>query len=178
MNDEILLKADFDPKVKIYWYCQGLFLQFGLIIAVVGLVTFPLWLLFGWFVVSRQFANIEAVLLPSAVHVKRGAFFRSEKTIPLEKIVDLSLHTGPLLQAFGLASVQIETAGGSAQTGADLVLPGLRNATEFRDAVLEQRLKHVKGEVPAHTTGPSSIELLTEIRDSLARIEEGMKDRG
>ena len=173
MNDEVLAKAVFDPKVKIYWYTQGIFLHAVLVMAVVGAFTLPLWIVFGWFIVNKQYENIHATLHPGNVHLKSGVFYRSEKTIPLEKIVDLSLHTGPLLNAFGLASVQVETAGSSAQAGADMVLHGLSNATEFRDAVLAQRDLVSAGGGPApKAAGPSTVEVLIEIRDSLARIEE------
>ena len=174
MNDEVLLKAQFDPKVKVYWYSQGILVHAILVMAIIGVFTLPLWIVFGWLVVSRQYENIHATLHAKNVQLKQGVFYRSEKTIPLEKIVDLSLHTGPLLNAFGLASVQVETAGASAQGGADMVLAGLSNATEFRDAVLAQREAMRSGveSTPAAASGPSTVEVLVEIRDSLARIEE------
>lgn len=179
MKDEVLATGVFDPKVKIYWYTQGLLLHAVLTLAIIGVVTFPLWLVFGWFVVGRQFERIHATLHPKHVHLKSGVFYKSEKTIPLEKIVDLSLHTGPLLDAFGLASVQVETAGGSAQGQADMVLHGLSNATDFRDAVLAQRDRVVEGSgsTPTDASGPSQLDVLVEIRDSLARIEARLDAR-
>ena len=57
-----------------------------------------------------------------------------EKTIPLENIQDLAFKEGPLLRYFGLAILQIETAGGQgAGPGGDLTLIGLNGAKEFKE---------------------------------------------
>ncbi len=91
-----------------------------------------------------------------------------------------------MLDAFGLASIQIETAGGSAQQGADMALPGLANAAEFRDAVLSRRdaLSGGSAVAAAPASAPdtasantATVELLTEIRDSLRRLEARMDEK-
>lgn len=178
MNDVVRLKAVFDPKVKVYWYFQGLIAHFMLLFTGVGFFTLPLWMIFGLIAVSKRYDTLSAELTDRAVHMKSGWLFRVEKTIPLEKIQDLSLRTGPLLTAFGLASVQIETAGGSAQQGSDMGLPGLSNAEEFRNAVLELRDRQMTGPAIVDRATDPSLELLREIRDSLARIERGLASRG
>ena len=174
MNDEVLARAVFDPKVKVYWYTQGLLLHGVLVLAAIGLVTFPLWVVLGWPFVTRQLENIHATLHPKHVHLRSGVFYRSEKTIPLEKITDLSMHTGPLLSAFGLASVQVETAGAN-QGLAQMMLAGLSNAAEFRDAVLAQRDLVAAG--ADASPGATTLGVLLEIRDSLVRIEERLGAR-
>lgn len=66
--------------------------------------------------------------------------FREEKSIPLDKITDLTLKHGPVLRALGLVTLHIETAGQSTQAGAaDAKLTGVVEARRFRDSVLEQR---------------------------------------
>jgi len=175
MDERVLIEAKFDPKVKVYWYLQGMLVHASLVLAIVGIFTLPLWIVFGMLVVSRRYDAMEAHLSERSIHLQMGVLNRVEKTIPLEKIQDLSLRTGPLLNAFGLASVQVETAGGSAQQGADMALPGLANAQEFRDAVLSQRDKRADGPPRGGAdTTDSAVALLTEIRDSLARIEAGL----
>ena len=178
MEEQVLMKADFDPKVKIYWYFQGLLIHFALIFTGLGVLTFPVWFLFGFLSVAKRYEHLSAQLTDRSIHLKSGYIFRVEKTIPLEKIQDLSLRTGPLLSAFGLASVHVETAGGSAQQGADMSLPGLANAEAFRNAVLEQRDKRSGHSTAAPVPTPSTDEtvaVLTDIRDSLSRIEELLK---
>ena len=177
-----ILHATFDPKVKLYWFFQGLWIHLLLVTAVIGVVTLPLWLLGGgqWFC-SRRYVHLSATLTDRAIQLKTGAWARVEKTIPLEQIQDLSLRTGPLLNLFGLASVQIETAGQSAPNGADMLLPGLVDAAAFRDAVMQQReaLMGMRRQEPAsaQAASPTSEALLTDIRDTLHRIE-GLLDRG
>lgn len=169
MKHKILLEAKFDPKVKLYWYFHGLWVHFLLVFTGIGFFTFPAWMVLGLFVVSKRYDALSAELSERSVHLRSGVLTRVEKTVPLDKIQDLSLRTGPILSVFGLASVQVETAGTSAP-GADMTLPGLVNAEEFRDAVLSRRdeLTQVGGDSGA---SESLAELLTEIRDTLLRLE-------
>ena len=87
----------------------------------------------------------------------------------IDKIQDVALHHGPLLNSLGLASLTIETAGASAQAGAAATLVGVVDAVSFRDAILEQR-EAVTGQkaLPAPT---GDQDVLIQIRDSLERIE-------
>lgn len=174
MSDAVRMKAVFDPRVKIYWYFQGLFAHFMLIFTGLGFLTFPAWAVFGLVIVHKRFEALSAELTDRAVHMKSGVLFKVEKTIPLEKIQDLSLRTGPLLNAFGLASVQIETAGASAQGMSDMALPGLSNATEFRNAVLEARDRQSGGPALVDRGADENLQVLREIRDSLRRIEAAL----
>ena len=179
MNDEsVLREARFDPKVKVYWYVQGLLWNLFLVSVVVGVVTTPLWLVGGWWVVARRYETLSASLTERAVHLRKGYINRVEKTVPLEKIQDLGLRSGPILRAFGLASIHIETAGSSGQGAADLLLTGVEEPEAFRDAVLGQRDAVTGGRGVQSPSAPASDEgLLTEIRDSLYRIETLLADR-
>lgn len=173
-EDEVLLTATFDPKVRVYWYVQGLIAHFFLIMGFVGIFTFPLWMLLGPFVVQRRYANLSCVLTDDALHLRSGAWVKVEKTVPLEQIQDLSLRSGPFLNAFGLASVKVETAGNSGPNQADMELPGLVDARGFRNAVLEQRRRlRTGGSAPKQDAadGEGMLEVLKDIRDALKRIE-------
>ena len=69
--------------------------------------------------------------------------------VGLDKITDLAVLEGPLLRHFGLCSLKIETAGGGEGSSMGQAgLPGIVDALEFRDKVLEQR-DLVAGGVPA-----------------------------
>jgi membrane protein YdbS with pleckstrin-like domain len=178
MNEPVIATAVFDPKVKVYWYFQGLFAHFMLIFAVVGLFTLPVWAIFGLVIVGKRYDALSAQLTDRSVHLRSGVFFKVEMTIPLEKIQDLSLRTGPLLNTFGLASLQIDTAGGNAQHSADMMLPGLSNAEAFRNAVLAQRDRRTGVPDVDATGGDSTRAVLEEIRDSLLRLEALVAARG
>ena len=170
-----ITNPEFDPKVRAYWFLQGIVAHSFLIVCFVGFVTLPFWLMFGWLIVSKRFENLSVELDDDSINLKHGILVKVEKTIPLEKIQDLAMKTGPLLNMFGLASISIETAGGGPQSGRDMVLSGIRNPEEFRARVLAQRAI-VSGKGAPHKRAESertdSTEILTEIRDSLIRIED------
>jgi putative membrane protein len=172
--EKILQEVQFDPKVKLYWYLQGVWLHLMLVFAFVGVFTLPIWIVVGWFVAAKRYEHLEATLTETSIHLKQGYITKVEKTIPLEKIQDVGMRTGPLLNLFGIASIQIETAGSSAP-GSDMVLAGVVDPANFRNAVLSQRGK-VSGVGPAAASGdPDSLGVLTDIRDSLQRIEGLLK---
>ena len=168
-NETVLQEVRFNPKVKIYWYIQGLWIHFLLILCLIGVLTFPVWLVAGWWIVGKRFDLLSATLTDSSIHLRKGYFNRVEKTVPLDKIQDLGLRTGPLLNLFALTSIHIETAGSTAQGTADMVLSGVIEADVFRNRVLEQRgiVSSRLQSVPI----ASDSALLAEIRDSLIRIE-------
>ena len=133
----VLERAEFDPKLRTYWFWNAALV---LLVSIVGIVVLPFWLLgFGQWWTRRQFRAMEAELCERSLAYRRGVLFKVEKTIPLEQIQDLTLREGPLLKALGLCSLSIETAGQSATSGSDARLTGVRDARVFRDAVLTRR---------------------------------------
>ena len=145
------------------------------IATVVGIPFIPfLWLFSLWYY-PEYMRRISARLTTQAVEIRKGVIFRKESTIPLNRITDVLLHDGPIMRYYNLRGLRLETAGQSdqgASSEGDLV--GVIDAAEFRDRILRQRQKAMGVE---ETTAPSaapvvgSPELLTEIRDILARIE-------
>ena len=101
---------------------------------------------------------------------------RSEATIPLNRITDLRLQDGPLMRHYGLRGLKVETAGQSSGPGtSESDLLGLVDAVEFRDAVLRQRQQLLDTDMTG-TDSPAVggvADILTEIRDILARMEAG-----
>ena len=128
---------------------------------------------------GRYLARLECLLTEQSLIVRKGIFVRVEKTVPLDKITDLGMVQGPIMRYLNIEKVTVETAGQSSQ-GALIGLYGIKDAAEFRDAVLAQRdsLRLVAGSSP----GPELLEeetggihdVLISIRDSLSRIETVM----
>ncbi|NIM01196.1 MAG: PH domain-containing protein [Acidobacteria bacterium] len=176
----VLLEADFDPKVKAYWIWQPV------LILAIFIVTLPLAVIYALianFVIDRYLENLRCTLTERTLDIKKGILNRVESTIPLEKITDLQLFQGPIMRFFGLHGFKVETAGQSSPTGGSLVnIVGIVDTKAFRKAVLEQRDRMALGAAAAPATRPadaasedgSTIELLTEIRDSLQRIEQSL----
>lgn len=133
----------------------------------------PLWLIFASYFVNKYFERLHCELTTRSLKFNKGYIFRTEKTIPLDKIQDLTFKEGPLLKAFGLSILQIETAGSSASASADLSLIGIVNASDFRDKVLDQRDVVTENTSSATSSDNSEnvLEVLKDIRASLKRIE-------
>lgn len=131
-----ILEAQFEPRLRTYTMLFGSLL---LLATVVGIILIPFWLIFGKRYVNRYYDNLFCELTYRALHFKKGVWFHTEKTIPLDKIQDLTFKEGPLLRRFGLSYLQVETASQSVQGASDMSLTGIVDAREFRKRVLDQR---------------------------------------
>jgi len=132
----------------------------------IGVIGLPFWLVLGPIWANLYFPTIEARLTERSLVYRHGVWFRQEMSIPLDKSQDVSLHTGPILDALGLTTLRFETAGGG-QAGSSATLTGVMNAEAFRSAVIARRDALSGGHKPAI----DDLSLLREIRDSLVRIE-------
>ena len=176
----ILLDAEFDQRVKSYWIWQPV-LTFTL-----GIVTIPIAVLYAIvarFFIDRYLANLSCTLTERTLDIKKGIWNKTESTVPLEKITDLQLFQGPVMRYFGIHGFKVETAGQSSPSSGSLVkLIGIVETKAFRGAVLEQRdrMNVVASAMPVvQTPAPGAGDLqtaglLTEIRDSLRRIEQSI----
>jgi membrane protein YdbS with pleckstrin-like domain len=168
----ILLKGEFSPKLRIYMLA---YVGATMAATVVGIPLLPFWLVLGPLYIRRYFAALRCDLTERTVVIGRGVLFRREMTIPIDKIQDISIREGPLLSAFGILQLRIETAGqtqsSTGKSDADLI--GLVNARAVRDRILEQRDALA---LPDATPRPVDAQaaLLTEVRDALLRIEARM----
>ncbi len=171
VTGETVLEAQFDRGIVPYlrWTGSGL-----LIITVVGILLIPFWLLVSLWYGPESLRRMSARLTTGALEIRKGVFFRSESTIPLNRITDLRMHDGPLMRRYKLRGMKVETAGQSGATGSEGSLLGVIDAAEFRDAVLRQRQKALDDEQGSDSPAPAGAEvadILIEIRDILNRIE-------
>ena len=170
-----LFEAKFDPRLKTYSYAGGIIM---LTISVIGIVLLPFWLIFAKIYIDRYFDSLYCELTTRALHFKKGVWFQTERTIPLDKIQDLTFKEGPVLRYFGLSYLLVETAGQTMQGTADMSLTGIIEARKFREMVLDQR-----DEITDKHSGPASVPasneedhellpLLQEIHQTLKNIEK------
>ncbi|CAM4377287.1 PH domain-containing protein [Pseudoalteromonas ostreae] len=170
MSESVLKTAAFDPKIKPYW------LIFAVCASTLGVVTIPLIpviVVIVWIVSGSILAAMSAQLLERKLVVKRGVFFKEEKSIPLEKITDVGLSQGPLMRLFGLYRLSFETAGQSGH-GALVSLLGVVDASEFREAILTQK-DNLTAQQPtkANSDEPQSqVELIRALTYSVKNIEQ------
>ena len=172
VTGDTILEAQFDHGIAAYerWKGAGFLLITG-----VGIPLIPFWLLLSLWYGPEFLQRLSARLTTHALEMRKGVFFRSESTIPLNRITDLRMHDGPLMRHYKLRGMKVETAGQSGSTGSEGDLMGVTDAAEFRDAVLRQRQKVLDAEQSADSPAPGGAggvaDILGEIRDILARME-------
>lgn len=163
------LKAEFSPKLKTYYFLAG---ALTLTVSIVGIVLLPVWAIVGGWWSRRYYESLRMDVTDRAVIIGKGVFFKQELTIPLDKIQDISVREGPLLNALGLLGLRLETAGQrNAGTGtSDGDLYGLIKARSVRDEIIARRDRLTQTSGPS-TQAVDTNSLLIEIRDSLHRLE-------
>lgn len=166
-----LATAEFNPDIKKYLLVFSILVS---TVTLIGIVLIPFILVIGPMLIRKYFDRLSCELTTRSLRFEKGFIFHTEKTIPLDKIQDLTFKEGPLLRAFGLSVLKVETAGNTGQGVSDLTLIGIVDAAGFRQMVLEQRDVVTDNSLPAPGGGEQGGEvagLLREIRDSLRRIE-------
>ena len=171
VTGETILEAQFDRGIIPYtrWTGAGF-----LVITVVGILLIPFWLLFSIWYCRESLNRMSARLTTRALEIRKGVFFRSESTIPLNRITDLRMSDDPLMRHYDIRGMKVETAGQSGSTGSEGSLVGVIDAAEFRDAVLRQRqaaLDEEQAPEAAAPAGGDAAAVLVEIRDILKRME-------
>ncbi len=172
MNETHIIKeANFSPKIKTYILLS---VGFFLFITIIGIPFLLIWFLgFGNYVSKRYYENLKCMLTTRHLIFSKGAFFKVEKTIPLENIQDLTFLQNPILNLLELRVLKIETAGSSNPHGSDMKLMGIVHAEEFKHQVLEQRelLMRKPADDISKAKKDESLEVLLEIRDLLKEIK-------
>ena len=89
----------------------------------------------------------------------------------MDKLTDVSIHEGPILNAFGVVRMHFETAG-----SAPFILTGVKGGPEFRDIVLKQR-DALSSQPSVTVQNSQSDSVLVEIRDLLRDMLETMSNK-
>ena len=175
-GERVIAVAEFDARSIIRYH------YFGLVPISILIVTIPLTLLIAlgyriW--LQRVVASWSAVLTNRSLHVRKGIWNKVEKTIPLEKITDLSSTEGLVMRWAGIKNLGIETAGQSGP-GALVSLLGVVDSDSFRGLVLDQRDHSSDGRASdesdaarMHADGGDST--LDEIQRTLASMAADLK---
>lgn len=174
-ESKVIQAAIFSPKIKTYIL---FFVAFFLFISIIGIPILLFWFFgLGQYMSNRYFENLKCVLTERQLIFSKGAFFKVEKTIPLENIQDLTFLQNPILNLLDLRILKIETAGGSNPHGSDMKLIGITDADDFKKNVLSQR-ERIMDETSKGKTGSDeteSLKLLQEMRDLLKEIRDKNK---
>ena len=163
-ESKTLETAEFNPKIKTY-----LLISIALIltVSIIGIPFLIFWFLgLGQYYCKRFYENLVCTLSERHLNFKKGVLFKVEKTIPLENIQDLTFLENPLLKAFNLRILKIETAGQSNPQGSDMKLIGILDTVKFRNKVLRQReLLSNEALKPSKTNEASQDQVLNELKE-------------
>ena len=163
-----IVSVEFDPKVKVYWWLGTMLVQAS---TVIGLLVVPFWLILGLAVHQKQFEGLSCSLTDRSLNIRTGWLFKKQQNIPLDKLTDVSIHEGPILNAFGVVRMHFETAG-----SAPFILTGVKGGPEFRDIVLKQR-DALSSQPSVTVQNSQSDSVLVEIRDLLRDMLEIMSNK-
>lgn len=139
--------------------------------SILTFVMFPIvltYLLIRYYTLQYRFDD-------QGVRMSHGLLFRSESLVQYSRIQDLHISRGLLERWLGLATIQVQTAAGSASP--EMTLVGIRNFEEVRDFMYSRMRGARYGEedpsAPEHSGKPDEVvALLTEIRNELRWLRE------
>jgi putative membrane protein len=106
------------------------------VVLLLGIMLFASWL--RWRTFTYQ-------ILPGQLVIARGLVHRTRRSIPAERIQDVSIKQGPVSRLFGLAEVRVETGSGEADEGR-LDSVSLSEAHRLREVLRSLRAQSRGGE--------------------------------
>lgn len=110
----------------------------------------------------------------SGIAMQWGVLFRKEIYLTHRRIQDIHLTRNIVQRWFGLATVAVQTASGSATP--EMSIEGILEANELRDHLYSKmrgaRTKGADEDPIEEADGDEALTLLTEIRDSMRKIAE------
>ena len=177
-EEHVIWDAEFNDAVTTYWLLNGIILC---IVTVVGILFLPIWFFMGKWITRKYLASHKCTLTDRSLKVSKGILTKIEKTVPLDRITDVGIIQGPIMRYFDIEALSVETAGQSS-AGSLVQLAGIKDGRKFRDAVLAQRDRVVgtmddqpAPKIQASIEDDAAIQLLTEIRDTLGRMERNQE---
>ena len=162
-----IMAVEFDRKIIVYWWIMA---NLGLLVTFVGIKAMVVWIPFGWIVLKKQYEHMSGALTDRSINMRMGWLFKKQQNIPLDKLTDVSIHEGPILNAFGVVRMQFEPAG-----AAPFILTGVKNSDQFRDLVLQQRDSLISAPQQSAPSDDSN-DGLVEIRDILQQINTNLSN--
>jgi len=168
-------------------------MTYYVILAVLTFVAFPVTLI----ALYIKFRTLQYRFDDEGVWRRQGLLWRREVNVAYRRIQDIHLTNGLIQRWLGLATVSIQTAAGSATP--EITIEGVLEAEALRN-YLYTKMRGVRDTTrgaetaveavgrpegrPLHSSASTSAEipdetlaLLTDIRDSLRRLEDRLRQR-
>lgn len=121
-----------------------------------------------------KYATLRYRFDESGITMQWGVLFRKEIYLTHRRIQDIHLTRNIVQRWFGLATVAVQTASGSATP--EMSIEGVFQADQLRD-YLYGKMRGARGDdstepSDAAAPGDEALQLLTEIRDSMRKLAE------
>ena len=158
-------------------------LKYYVIVSLLTFLAFPVTLV----VLYIRFRTLRYRFDDEGVWRRQGLLWRREVNVAYRRIQDIHLTNGLIQRWLGLATVSIQTAAGSATP--EVTIEGVLEAEALRD-YLYTKMRGVRdgspraashgdtGSLGIAATPDEMLALLTDIRDSLRRLEERLGRTG
>jgi len=92
---------------------------------------------------------------PSAMRIEEGVLARKRRLLPFDRIQQVDLVRKPLHRLLGVATLRVETAGGSGGSEADLEVIALAEAERLRATLLRARAAAQRAPAAADAAAPA-----------------------
>jgi uncharacterized protein len=155
-------------------------LTYYFILALLSFLAFPVTMI----VLYIRYRTMRFRFDREGIWKRQGLLWRHETNVAYRRIQDIHLTSGIIQRWLGLATVSIQTAGGSST--AEVTIDGVLEAEALRDYLYTKMRgvrdgAHVAAPVPEGAGGgetpDETLALLTEIRDSLRQLETRLRGR-
>ena len=157
-------------------------LTYYLIVSLLTLLAFPI----TFIPLYIKYRTLRYRFDDEGVWRRQGLLWRKEVNVAFLRIQDIHLTSGLIQRWLGLATVSIQTAAGTATP--EVSIDGILEAEALRD-FLYTKMRGVRDESPSPAShdkpaagaiagDEEALVLLTEIRDSLRRVEQRLAAPG
>lgn len=128
--------VEFDQSKGTTYFCCWGFGCWPLLTLFVGCICLPC--LPCW--ARKEMESQECTIDEKRIRLKTGWITKQDKTIPLDRVQDITIEEGLLQRICGVTSLHIQTAGSSNADGAaEGILYAPKDAKAVRDAVMSKR---------------------------------------
>jgi putative membrane protein len=107
-------------------------------------------LMFRWV----SWLRFRYYLGPDDIRIESGWLDRSARSIPYDRIQDISIEEKPLARIMGLATVKFDTGGGTSDDDAALSYVSIQEAGALRETIRERKLGSVDASAIAQDATP------------------------
>lgn len=122
---------------------------------VVSIVLTVLYGVFALPAILLQYFRFSYRITPKQIVIQSGVFNRKNRSIPIERVQNIQIEQNLVARLFGIAKVQIETAG-STSTEGSLEYVQLESAQEIRRIVRSFQHRTAEGEAEAEQEEPTA----------------------